>query len=96
MSDAAMKYMMAREGAGGIAAAGERLAQAMSALHAFDLANPNPAPETRKQREALVRAGSQRLYAYVVTREAAGVYHHHDAISFYRVPPEVVARMGAD
>ena len=94
MKDDPYKYLLQKERAGAFAILGERLEKALAALRAFDAAHPAPTGEARAQRDALVKAASERLFNYIVTREAAGVTHHEDALAHYGVPKEVRDRMG--
>lgn len=68
-----------------------RLAEkAVAALHAFDAA---PTPEV--DRTSLVRAAAREVWKYFVQRELCGLRDHRDAIRDYRIPQEVLMRLGA-
>lgn len=95
MQEDAFKYMLQKEKAGSFGILGERLEKALAALRAFDAAHPKVEGAARDERAALVKAASERLFSYIVTREAAGVTHHDSALAHYGVPDEVRLRMGA-
>ena len=68
-----------------------RLAQkAVEALHAFD-ATPQPGVE----RHSLVRAAAREVWKYFIQRELCGVRDQRDVIREYRIPQEVLIRLGA-
>ena len=46
-------------------------------------------------RPGRVRAAAEAVHAYFIQREACGLRRHQDAISEYRIPGEVLARLGA-
>ena len=88
---AALEYEIAAEKAASLGRAGKALEAALEALHAFDRARP---VRWQKARELLVVEAAERLWYYVVQREAMGWYRHDDAIELYAVPGEIQARMG--
>lgn len=45
-------------------------------------------------RDALVKAAADAVYAYVVQREAIGLVDHREAIARYGIPNEVLVRLG--
>lgn len=46
-------------------------------------------------RMRLVAQAAEAVYAYFVQRELCGFRRHHDVIGQYRIPREVLARLGA-
>jgi len=68
-----------------------RLAQkAVAALHAHD-ADPGPDAD----RLILVKAAAREVWKYFIQRELCGLRDQRDVIREYRIPPEVLARLGA-
>ena len=47
------------------------------------------------QREALVQAAADAAYSYMIQRELCGLLDHAAIIDHYRIPREVLARVGA-
>ncbi len=45
-------------------------------------------------REDLVAIAAELVWFYVVQRDVMGWHRHEDALRFYGVPAEVLARMG--
>jgi hypothetical protein len=45
-------------------------------------------------REELAAIAAERVWFYVVQRESLGWYRHEDALAYYRVPAELILRMG--
>ena len=72
---------------GRIAAAMEK---ALDDLRQFDaVPGGNPA-----ERAELCAIAAERVWFYVVQRESLGWYRHEDALRFYRIPAELILRMG--
>jgi hypothetical protein len=68
-----------------------RLAErAVAALHAFD-ASPQPGVD----RTTLVRTASREVWKYFIQRELCGLRDQRDVIREYRIPQEVLVRLGA-
>ena len=55
---------------------------------------PRMANSDRKNRDSLVEQAGYALWLFVVQREACGLNKIDHVIQVYRVPNEVVARMG--
>jgi hypothetical protein len=53
-----------------------------------------PANDARA-RTQLVDEAAYAVWCYFVFREALGLHHHQQAIEVYRIPGEVIARVGA-
>jgi hypothetical protein len=66
-----------------------RMEAALNELRAFDESAAEGAT-----RQELVAAAAERVWFYVVQREVMGWNRHEEALRFYRVPPEVLARLG--
>ena len=79
-----------QERAGSLGHQGRMVEVAMTALNGFDAATG-----TAEERQALVKAAAKAVWAYFVVREACGLRNHRDAIQHYRIPGEVLARLGA-
>ena len=68
-----------------------RMAQkAVAALHAFDAA-----PEAGVDRSMLVKAAAREVWKYFIQRELCGARDQREVIREYRIPPEVLTRLGA-
>jgi hypothetical protein len=68
-----------------------RLAEkAVAALHAHD-AQPDPAID----RLVLVKAASREVWKYFIQREMCGMRDHREVIREYRIPQDVLLRLGA-
>lgn len=68
-----------------------RLAEkAVAALHAFDAA-----PEPGVERMTLVKAAAREVWKYFIQRELCGLRDQRDVIREYRIPQEVLVRLGA-
>lgn len=81
-----LELEIASERAASLGRAGTRLEVALAALagHAGDEA----------EREDLLAAAGEVLWFYVIQRECLRMYDHDNAFAIYRVPGEVIARMG--
>ena len=67
-----------------------RMAQkAVAALHAFD-----SAPEAGVERLTLVKSAAREVWKYFIQRELCGLRDQRDVIREYRIPPEVLTRLG--
>ena len=86
-----------REKASALGRLGRALEATLAALAEFDAGNLREASaaEDRQLRAALVAEASVALWHFVVQREACGLRDIRYVLRDYRVPPEVVARMGA-
>ena len=65
--------------------------KALEDLRRFD---EEGAGEDGIDRAELVAIAAERVWFYVVQRESLGWYRHDDALRFYRVPAELIFRMG--
>ena len=48
-----------------------------------------------QQRAMLLKEAADAVYAYLIQREVCGLRRHDDVVRDYRIPREVVARLGA-
>jgi translation elongation factor EF-4 len=87
---ATLQYEIAEERASALARLGQRLEDALTALAAC----PRTANTDRDIRHRLVEQAGYALWLFVVQREAIGLNKIDHVIQVYRVPKEVIARMG--
>ena len=87
---ATLTHEMAEERASALARLGQRLENALAALAAY----PPTDDYDRKIRKHLVEQAGYALWLFVVQREACGLNKIDHVIQVYRVPNEVLARMG--
>jgi len=86
---AALQYEIAEEKASALGRLGRRLDAALTALAACPRTGSN-----RKIRDSLVEEAGYALWLLAVQREAIGLNRLGHVLQVYRVPNEVVARMG--
>jgi hypothetical protein len=87
---ATLQYEIAQEKASALGRLGRRLEAALTALAAC----PRTANSNRKIRDSLVEEAGYALWLLAVQREACGLNNLTHLIQVYRVPNEVIARMG--
>jgi len=87
---ATLQYEIAEEKAAALGRLGRRLDVALTALAAC----PREAHSNRKIRDSLVEQAGYALWLLAVQREACGLNNLAHVLQVYRVPNEVVARMG--
>src|SRR3954453_295243 len=87
---ATLEYEIAEERAAALGRLGRRLEAALTALAAC----PRTAGSNRKIRDSLVEQAGYALWLLAVQREACGLNNFTHLLQVYRVPNEVVARMG--
>jgi hypothetical protein len=87
---ATLEYEIAEEKAAALGRLGRRLEAALTALAAC----PRTASSNRKTREPLVEQAGYALWLLAVQREACGLNNLEHLLQVYRVPNEVVGRMG--
>ena len=87
---ATLQYEIAEERASALGRLGRRLEAALTALAAC----PRTANANRKIRDGLVEQAGYALWLLAVQREACGLNNLTHLLQVYRVPNEVVARMG--
>lgn len=59
------------------------------------LAKLSALPPESALRPAAVKAAAEAVYGYFIQRELCGWRRHHDVIREYRIPDEVLVRLGA-
>jgi hypothetical protein len=89
-----LDYELSGEGATTLGLAGEKLERALTVLRAFDAASAATAVAAPVARAELVAEAAERLWIYIVQREAMGIYQHDKVLELYRVPREIRWRMG--
>lgn len=87
---ATLQYEIAEERASALGRLGRRLEAALTALAEC----PRTGNFDREMRKRLVEQAGYALWLFVVQREACGLNKIDHVIKVYRVPNEVVARMG--
>jgi hypothetical protein len=87
---ATLQYEIAEEKASALGRLGRRLEAALTALAGC----PRTAGSNRKIRDGLVAEAGYALWLLAVQREACGLTNFTHLVQVYRVPNEVVARMG--
>jgi hypothetical protein len=87
---ATLAYEVAEERASALARLGRRLENALTALAEYS----RTADSNREIRKRLVEQAGYALWLFVVQREACGLNKIDHVIKVYRVPNEVIARMG--
>jgi hypothetical protein len=87
---ATLEYEIAQERASALGRLGRRLDAALAALAAC----PRTASSNRNIRDSLVEQAGYALWLLAVQREACGLNNLAHLVQVYRVPNEVVARMG--
>lgn len=92
-SDAAFNVLqvdMLAERAASLGHQGQSVDAALAALRAFDAATGDPA-----DRQKLVRRAARVVWAFFVQREVCGFRDQKQMIADYRIPAEVLVRLGA-
>ena len=92
-SDAAFNVLqvdMLAERAASLGHQGALVEKAMAALRAFDAA-----PGDAAERTKLVRRAARAVWAFFVQREVCGFRDQKQMIAEYRIPGEVLVRLGA-
>jgi hypothetical protein len=87
---ATLAYEIAEERASALARLGRRLEAALTALAEYKRTDDS----NREIRKRLVAEAGYALWLFVVQREACGLNKIDHVIKMYRVPNEVLARMG--
>jgi hypothetical protein len=91
---AVLDYEIAQEKAATLGRLGRDLENALNLLAAFDAAGPPSPAHGRAERRALVAQAGYALWLLVVQREVLGLRNTGQLMRDYRVPAEVVNRMG--
>ncbi len=82
-----LDYEIVAEMATALGTAGRKVEASMARLHAHQ--------GDAEERKALLKAAAGVVYAYFVQRELCGLKRHDDVIREYRIPREVLVRLGA-
>lgn len=82
-----LDYEIVAEKASSLGRAGDAVQRRLAAL--------GDAPRDSADRKALLQAAADAVYAYFIQRELCGMRRHQDVIREYRIPNEVLARLGA-
>jgi hypothetical protein len=90
----ALEYELAEEGASSLGRVALELEKALAALKGFDAAMAATRTSAPEGRAELVADAADRLWVYVVQREAMGLYHHERELEILDVPKEVRWKMG--
>lgn len=85
-----LMYLIRKDNASTLGITGERLQRALDALRTYEAQHKDRGAAY----QALEKTASERLFAYIVQREACGLYLHDGILKEYEVPPRVYARMG--
>lgn len=91
---AVLEYELAQEKASALGRLGRGLEAALEALQTFDAQTAEPTDDTRRDRRALVAQAGHALWLFVVQREAIGLRDTRQLVRDYRVPADVLGRMG--
>lgn len=83
---------VAEEKAGALGRAGRRLEQALDEFRDYERSN---APHAPVKRERLLWELAERVYAFVVQREACGLRDSRHVLRHFDIPREALARVGA-
>lgn len=84
-----LEYELMAERADALGRHGLRVETAIGALQALDAEEATP-----ERREALLDAAADAVWSFFIQREICGLRSNRDAIERYRIPKEVVARLG--
>lgn len=82
-----LDYEIVAEMATALGTAGRKVEASMARLHTHQ--------GDSEERMALVKEAAGVVYAYFVQRELCGLKRHDDVIREYRIPREVLVRLGA-
>lgn len=82
-----VSYEIAKEKAGTLGRTGRRLEKTLAALRACEHADD-------ARREKLIWDATELVTSIIVQREACGLRNPSFVFDFYRVPREVIARIG--
>ncbi len=86
----ALEYELAAERASSLGRQGRSVEQALSALKTAEESCMLPV-----ERERLVDAAAQAVWALFVQRDICGLRNTHEVIQRYGIPDNVLARLGA-
>jgi hypothetical protein len=84
--ESVLAYEIMAEKAASLGRAGKTIETALAKLQNF----AGPAAE----HAVLVQSAADAVHAFLIQRELCGMMQHDDAIAHYRVPREILAKMG--
>jgi hypothetical protein len=87
-----LKHEIAEERAGALGRCGRRLEDALASFRDHETRG---APHADAKRERLLWDLAERVEAFVVQREACGLRDSRHVLTFYGIPREAIARVGA-
>jgi hypothetical protein len=90
-----VQHEIAEEKAGALGRAGLRLQHAVEKFREHERQRLPADPRTHSARERLLSDLTERVEAFVVQREACGLRNSRQALAYYGVPREALARVGA-
>ncbi|OLP55517.1 hypothetical protein BJF92_12630 [Rhizobium rhizosphaerae] len=90
----ALEYEIMAERADALGRCGLKVEAALAALSAFDAGVGDAEGGEGPAREALVDAAADVTWAFFIQRELCGFRSNRDVIERYRIPGEVIARVG--
>ncbi|OLP59136.1 hypothetical protein BJF93_04265 [Xaviernesmea oryzae] len=85
-----LDYEIMAERADALGRCGLKLEAALAALAAFDGANGQ-----QEARQALIDQAADCAWSFFIQRELSGFRSNRDVIERYKIPGEVIARIGA-
>jgi hypothetical protein len=88
----ALKHEVAEEKAGALGRTGRQLEHALELFRVYEASNVSHADA---KRERLLWDLADRIYAFVVQREACGLRDVRHALELYDIPREAIGRVGA-
>ncbi|MBX5162075.1 MULTISPECIES: DUF6665 family protein [unclassified Rhizobium] len=85
-----LEYELTSERADTLGRHGQKVEAALAALRAWTTNH-----QSDEERERLLNAASDAVWAFFIQREICGLRNNRDAIQRYGIPNEVIARLGA-
>ncbi|MBW8319162.1 MAG: hypothetical protein K0M49_01625 [Arenimonas sp.] len=86
----ALDYELAAEKADALGRAGRKVEAALAALAKARAEGVDP-----QRTHVLIDQAAELVWAFFIQREICGFHSPSDAVERYRIPPEVLARVGA-
>lgn len=87
-----LDYELREQKAQALCDLGTQVEQALAALRPFDAGAP--APDRDDHRLDLLDHAADRVWAFMVQRELCGLRHWDTVVKDYRIPGEVLSRLG--
>jgi hypothetical protein len=91
-NEAVLQYEILQEKAQSLGRTARQIVQALDALRLHDR---NPGAVPGRSREDLIAEAAERAHHFLIQRELCGFRDWPDVAEFYRIPTEVLKRMGA-